>query len=290
MDSIKIEDVDLYELLGIHITATESEIKSSYRKKALKCHPDKNPDDPKAAETFHQLSKALEILTDVSAKAAYDRVLKAKAAAKLRHKELDSKRQKLKEDLERRERYAAFENASSPLTDEQKLAAEVIRLRKEGSQLLQEEQKRMREEILRSRRNLNEPYWDSSLNRIKIKWKADKNDPTNGGYDETTLQKILKKYGDIVTLIVSGKRNGSALVEFSSKEASDMAIQLEKGLPGNPITLKLINNEPIFKSKQEYGEPNLISDRDYESLVLRRMRQAAERQELIKEMMKEENK
>ena len=45
-----------------------------FRKKALKCHPDKNPDDPKAAEAFHLLSKALEILTDTPARTAYDKV------------------------------------------------------------------------------------------------------------------------------------------------------------------------------------------------------------------------
>jgi len=43
-------------------------VKKAYRKKALVCHPDKNPDNPKAAELFHQLSKALEILTDESAR------------------------------------------------------------------------------------------------------------------------------------------------------------------------------------------------------------------------------
>jgi DnaJ family protein C protein 17 len=43
-------------------------VKKAYRKKALLCHPDKNPENPKAAELFHQLSKALEILTDESAR------------------------------------------------------------------------------------------------------------------------------------------------------------------------------------------------------------------------------
>lgn len=44
------------------------QVKKAYRKKALKCHPDKNPDNPKAAELFHQLTRALEILTDESAR------------------------------------------------------------------------------------------------------------------------------------------------------------------------------------------------------------------------------
>lgn len=205
------------------------QIKKAYRKKALQCHPDKNPDDPKAAETFHELSRALEILTDPSARAAYDRVLRAKAAAKLRHQELDSKRQKFKEDLDRREREAASGGGTVNLTDEQKLAAEIDRLQKEGSILLQEEQKKMKEEIQKKMGILSEPVWDSSLNRIKIKWKVDKNDTNNGGYDEPMLRRFLKKYGNITALIMSPKKKGSALVEFSSKEASEMAVEIEKG-------------------------------------------------------------
>ncbi|KAL4715723.1 hypothetical protein ACJJTC_006302 [Scirpophaga incertulas] len=283
-----MEDIDLYAVLGIQINATESEIKKAYRKKALQCHPDKNPDDPKAAETFHELSYALEILTDVSARSAYDKVLRAKEAAKLRHQQLDSKRQKLKEDLERREREASLGQGGVNLTDEQKLAAEIERLRKEGSRLLQEEQRKLKEEIQKRLGTLTQPVWDSTLNRIKIKWKADKTDPNNGGYDENMLKRYLKKYGNIVALVMSPNKKGCALVEFSSKEASEMAVELEKGLPNNPLTLKWVNNKPILTTKKEVGGPSVISDRDYESLVLTKLRQAAERQKLIQEMMKED--
>ncbi|XP_038212429.1 dnaJ homolog subfamily C member 17 [Zerene cesonia] len=282
-----IEELDLYSILDIKLTATESEIKKAYRKKALLCHPDKNPDDPKAAETFHELSRALEILTDKAARDAYDKVLRAKEAAKLRHRELDSKRQKLKEDLERRERDANLSSAKV-LTDEQKLAAEIARLQKEGSRLLQEEQQRVKEEIQRTLGRLSEPVWDSNLNRIKIKWSVNKNDTNNGGYDENNLRRFLKKYGEILALIVSPKKKGSALVEFATKEASEMAVEFEKGLPDNPLTLKWVNDRPILTTKKKVTEPSLISDRDYESVVLTKMRQAAERQRLIEEMMKEE--
>ncbi|CAK1543131.1 unnamed protein product [Leptosia nina] len=287
MNAKNIEDLDLYSILDIKISATESEIKKAYRKKALQCHPDKNPDDPKAAETFHELSRALEILTDKSARNAYDKVLKAKEAAKLRHKELDSKRQKLKEDLERREKEA---NSSSKtnLTDEQKLAAEIERLQREGSRLLLEEQQRVKEEIKRTMGRLSEPVWDSSLNRIKIKWNASKEDINNGGYDEVNLRQFFKKYGEIAALIVSPKKKGSALVEFTTKEASEMAVEYEKGLPDNPLTLKWINDRPIVTTKKDVNEPSLVSDRDYESIVLTKMRQAAERQRLIDEMLKED--
>lgn len=287
MEKKRIEDIDLYALLDLTITATESEIKKAYRKKALQCHPDKNP-DPKAAETFHELSRALEILTDNAARTAYDKVLKAKAAAKLRHSELDSKRQKLKEDLERREREAGSGNGGCNLTDEEKLAAEIERLQKEGSKLLQEEQLRMKQELQKTMSCVSEPAWDSSLNRIKIRWKVNNSDP-NSNYDEATLRKFLKKYGDIEALIISPKKKGSALVEFSSKEASEMALEFEKGLPDNPLELKWVNERPVLTTKKTVSDgPSVISDRDYESLVLTRMRQAAERQRLIEEMMKED--
>ncbi|XP_047534072.1 dnaJ homolog subfamily C member 17 [Vanessa atalanta] len=288
MAKTNIEDIDLYGLLDIQITATEAEIKKAYRKKALQCHPDKNPDNPKAAETFHELSRALEILTDKAAKAAYDKVLKAKAAAKLRHQELDSKRQKLKEDLERREREAVSGGSNVNLTDEQKLAAEIKRLQKEGSRLLQEEQQKMKEEIQKTMKNLNEPVWDPSLNRIKISWKVDKNDSDNGGYNEINLKRFFKKYGNITALIMSPKKKGSALVEFSSKEASEMAIEFEKGLPENPLILKWVNDKQILSMKKAANVSSLVSNRDYESMVLTKMRQAAERQRLIEEMMKED--
>lgn len=132
--------------------------------------------------------------------------------------------------MERREREASSGGSTTNLTDEQKLAAEIKRLQKEGNRLLQEEQQRMKEEIKRTLNDLNTPIWDSTLNRIRISWKAEKNDPTNGGYNEENLNRFLKKYGSIVALIISSKKKGSALVEYTSKESSEMALDLEKGI------------------------------------------------------------
>ena len=103
----KIKDVDIYLLLEISQEATEKEIKKAYRKKALKCHPDKNPDDPNAALLFHQLQEALAVLTDAAARKAYDNVLKARKANELRNRQLDEKRKRLKDQLESRESEAA---------------------------------------------------------------------------------------------------------------------------------------------------------------------------------------
>ena len=130
----KLFSKDLYAILGVQEEATEKEIIKGYRKKALVCHPDKNPDNPKAAELFHELSEALKVLTDAAARAAYDQSQKAKKAVQERNKVLDSKRKKFKEDLEAREQ-AFFEQAEKQreISNEQKLAAEIARLRRDGS-------------------------------------------------------------------------------------------------------------------------------------------------------------
>ncbi|MEY4215864.1 MAG: Co-chaperone protein dnaJ [Bacteroidota bacterium] len=64
---------DYYEVLGISRNASESEIKSAYRKLALKYHPDKNPDDPSAEEKFKEAAEAYEVLSNADKKAQYDR-------------------------------------------------------------------------------------------------------------------------------------------------------------------------------------------------------------------------
>lgn len=69
MDSTR----DYYEVLGVSKDAGAGEIKKSYRKLAMKFHPDQNPDDPGAEEKFKELGEAYEILSNEEKRAAYDR-------------------------------------------------------------------------------------------------------------------------------------------------------------------------------------------------------------------------
>jgi molecular chaperone DnaJ len=63
---------DYYEILGVNRDAPDQEIKKAYRKLAMKYHPDRNPDNPKAEEQFKEAKQAYETLTDPEKRAAYD--------------------------------------------------------------------------------------------------------------------------------------------------------------------------------------------------------------------------
>lgn len=306
-DMSDITKLDLYDVLEVSPDATNQEIVRAYRKKALKCHPDKNPDNPKAAEMFHQLFQALEVLSDELARAAYDKVLKAKKAHEIRHRQLDAKRKKFKEDLESRETAARSESEKKEVAKE-KLLAEVERLRKEGSSLLEREQELLREQLKRESAGKSSPVIGSSgeaeMPRLKIKWKSLKNDSSNGGYSETVLHEMFSKYGKVNMVLVSNKRKGSAIVEFCSAENAEMAVRHERGLQDNPLSSSWIGGRPgrvtseIPMNGPSGSTPNppLVTadgsappnDRDFESVVLMKLRQAEERKRLAEEIEAEE--
>lgn len=207
----------------------------------------------------------------------------------MRMQQLDSKRQKMKLDLEAREREAAkgrtgFSGKSQ--TPEELFRTELERIMRENKKLLEEENEILRQQIYKERQSTQMPSassWDSSKHRIKVKWNAEKDDETNGGYNYENLTKFLNKYGDIVALLVSSKKRGSGIVEFKTQDAGEMAIAYEKGILENPLKLEWIGDAP--KSKKPGAT---VTENDYESLVLRQMRQAEERKRLIEQMMKED--
>jgi molecular chaperone DnaJ len=64
---------DYYEILGVTRNATEQELKSAYRKMALRYHPDRNPNNREAEESFKEASEAYAVLSDPQKRSAYDR-------------------------------------------------------------------------------------------------------------------------------------------------------------------------------------------------------------------------
>ncbi|KZF26678.1 DnaJ-domain-containing protein [Xylona heveae TC161] len=146
---------DFYALLGVDATANESELRRSYRRAALKYHPDKNADNPSAVETFHLLQIAYDVLSDAAVRAAYDNARAAREQRKRQHELLEGKRRQMKEDLEMRERGVKRARTStwggvggggdnSEVDAEERLAREIQRLAEDGKR-----RRREREEMLR---------------------------------------------------------------------------------------------------------------------------------------------
>jgi molecular chaperone DnaJ len=70
-----------YEILGLPATATPEEIKKAYRTLALKHHPDRNPGNKKAEETFKELASAYEVLSDPEKRRQYDDAISERASS-----------------------------------------------------------------------------------------------------------------------------------------------------------------------------------------------------------------
>ncbi|MCJ7730214.1 MAG: molecular chaperone DnaJ [Sedimentisphaerales bacterium] len=63
---------DYYEVLGVSKNASADEIKRAYRRMAIKCHPDKNPNDKEAETKFKECAEAYEVLSDTEKRQRYD--------------------------------------------------------------------------------------------------------------------------------------------------------------------------------------------------------------------------
>ena len=79
-----------YEILGVKRTASQKEIKQAFRDRAMRHHPDRNPNDRKAHAKFNRIKEAYEELSDPGRRRAYDRSLAGSGAARPRRTETRS--------------------------------------------------------------------------------------------------------------------------------------------------------------------------------------------------------
>ncbi|VDC07924.1 unnamed protein product [Peniophora sp. CBMAI 1063] len=171
--SAKAEDEgNAYELLGVAAEATDGEIKTAYRQRSLKVHPDRNRGNPDAAAKFHELNQAYELLLDPLRRMALDARLRTAAAKKARFQQYDNKRKRMIEELEERE--AAFKRAK---TAERAQAQEEERVKDEGRRMMaerakkaqEEEEEREREEE-RRRKELEPPPLGELDTTVRVKY------------------------------------------------------------------------------------------------------------------------
>ncbi|SGZ17852.1 BQ5605_C020g09147 [Microbotryum silenes-dioicae] len=201
-----IEDVDYYALLELAPGATEQQIRTAYRKKSLKVHPDRNRDDPTAAALFHDLTIASQVLLDPIKRASFDKLRLARQARAQRFSSLDSKRKAMAEDLERREQDFKKQKGQE---GEKKRERQLELMR------LQEEARRMKESRLKERDGRADRERDEEVERKKerLRKEARKDDGEENvvalGLMDTTLtlkwpkelRPKIKRVQDVIALI-----------------------------------------------------------------------------------------
>ncbi|KAG1794178.1 uncharacterized protein HD556DRAFT_1371445 [Suillus plorans] len=131
-----------YDLLEISQEATEAEIRTAYRTRSLKVHPDRNRNDPNAAQKFHALTTASTLLLDPLRRLALDAQLRLQAAKKQRFASYDSKRRAMVSELEEREK----EFKKARMAKEQERTAresENTRIREEGRRMREQREKEL---------------------------------------------------------------------------------------------------------------------------------------------------
>ncbi|KAI8048798.1 DnaJ domain-containing protein [Syncephalis plumigaleata] len=301
------ETPDYFAILEVSTDADERAIRRAYRSKALRYHPDKNPNDRTAADIFLKLTKAYEALTDPEARRKHLSIHATRLKKTQRTAAMDSERQRMKRELEEREQDAK---------QEVRLWSEIERLRADAAKL--EKDQREREELARmasmDATALQEK--DAATNTdatLKVRCKSKKETLT-----EEQLTKLFSVYGELEHVLISSKasKKKSALVAFKTVAGAHAAM-IKADLPGSPLAafslswaggeepalVRQLNEASVLadtsKKSTESTRPAIkafsfkpaavkLSANDYESLTLMRMRQA-ERKRLEAEIRQQED-
>ena len=226
---LKNPKANLYELLNVERDAPESTIRSSYRKLAKTCHPDKTK-DPKSADLFLELTEALNVLTISETRQKYDKELRKKDDALRASKQKDIHENTLRETLLAKEKSRVHNEVKE--TEEAELSNKIKSLRIEADHLLNQEKdflfERLKNLEIQKKEQSRQPL-------IKLKW-----DKNTNVYSKSSLAKIFSKYGEIENIVV---KNHSALIEFKEFSSACIAAKAEEGFNEYKLLVK-----PMFKN------------------------------------------
>ncbi|CAM6023720.1 unnamed protein product [Sphagnum balticum] len=298
---------DFYLLLGLTTSGPEvpqAAIRKAYRVRALLCHPDKRGDDPVAAAEFVSLQRAYDVLGDEQARAAYDELLRLQKERLQKENHLSAKRRKMMQDLRDREHAHEIEKKAKVVEEQAaaRLKVEIARIRKQRAQ----QQEKV--PLFSDKRNLSVPspgtahHIDASDidKTIKVTWAC--LEGGSGGYSAEQLKDIFKEFGEVEDIVIrqgKSRRKSSALLVMGSKEAVIAATQRPCGDISNPLLVvpatvttgaASVTSEqlhPVAASQPTTRVSNGLvgaSYRSFEDVTLLKMRQAAERARLEKEI------
>ncbi|CAL8470750.1 g10292 [Coccomyxa elongata] len=260
-----------YAVLGLEkgFESTDAEIRKAFRKLALTKHPDKQPDNPKAAEEFGVIQKAYEILLDPAAREAWNQLAKAKKVREERHAGATAKRRKMAEDLDRRERTFRAERSEEQVA-RTRLKAELERLKRQHAEReAQARAERVASAVAASMAGRGPtasglspgssapsgagpsvavpppvsaaaadevpPVMTEELLRsLKVSW-----DAKDGSYTANELREVFSVHGPVADVVMrqpkKKKSKHSAFVQMGTLEAAATAARASNGRPDLPL-------------------------------------------------------
>ncbi|KAG6813153.1 hypothetical protein H0H92_013559 [Tricholoma furcatifolium] len=267
-------EVNPYDLLDIKDEATEQEIKTAYRKRSLKVHPDRNPNNADAARKFHELNQAYELLLDPLRRLALNAKLRLKKARAERYKSFDNKKRNLVEELEAREREfkrAKVAKEKEELqrwhqTEEIKDQGRKLREEKER-ELRQKEEERKRAAMEAEEDEMAAPSLDPLDTTVRIKYSLKSHSELTTA---DSIAKLMATFGqtDVESIVLSLKppkkdvnkpaKTGTALVPFKQIGDAFAAVcasgRPERGLNGIEVGWVGSKEPPILAWLKKMGK------------------------------------
>ncbi|MDI1489341.1 MAG: hypothetical protein OHK93_008619 [Ramalina farinacea] len=227
--------IDFYELLGLGYEFSQKELDRSWRKTALKYHPDKCGPDEEAKKKFHLAQIGYDLLSDPSSKATYDNARTARLQKQRQNELFEGRRRQMKEDLEAGER-GVKRRRDEDVDEEEKLEREIRRLAEDGKRRRKEREEALRRDMQESSDQkemsreahpagvsnghanpTDKPGVTENDRTVKIRISKKKD---NGTLTEDRLRTLFSDFGDIETVDVlpssTEKKRKTATVQFAS--------------------------------------------------------------------------
>jgi len=321
------EEINYYEVIGCTIDSTVEEIGRAVRKLSVKYHPDKNK-APEAAEIFLRIQKSKEFLLDETKRKEYDekyrKIAKRKEYDAKRYKNMDSRRKRMREELEERlgsaRKPAAQSGGMGPSSgdstqsEKRRKKAELDRIRKDGiervraaaskqqqdhADSIEEISKKLRareEEQARAAAEAAATAEDVYL-QIKVKWKR-----SAESHSEDTLAALFRGFGSIEEISLLPGKGASAVITFTEPSAAPAAVEayetskdLRVAIYGEPKKASVFThvyssaNSQFSADSTSSGQAHFSNNAFMESDIMREVRRTMEREALLRQLQSEED-